>query len=214
MSFVFPTRDLQNDRVRLVRFDPTEHVPLLFKEHQVYPDLWRCFAVPADVVASEASLADWYDTVIEKEPTRILWAVFDVETGDFAGCIGLFYTDAQNKSTEIGAVTVVKRWQRTHVNTNMCGLLLRFCFEDLKLRRVQWQTNAENVASIHAAQRVGLKLEGIARWQLVMPLGREGIARPGEEQLGRHSAMLAICWDDWEAEGYQAELQAKMDRRM
>jgi len=110
-------------------------------------------------------------------------------------------------------VTVAKRYHRTHINTNMNGLLLRFCFEDLHMRRVQWQAHSENLPSINAAKRLGFTLEGINRWQRVLPVGREGLTRPGEENPGRHSAMLAICWDDWEKEGYQEGLQAMMDRR-
>ncbi|KAH7099873.1 acyl-CoA N-acyltransferase [Auriculariales sp. MPI-PUGE-AT-0066] len=214
MSFVLPSKDLQNDRVRLVQFDPTVHIPLLFKEHQVNPELYRYFAAPPGLMASEAALHMWYDKGVAKEPTRTLWAVFDVDTGDFAGCIGVFYVDVANKTAEIGTVTVAKRWHRTHVNTNICGLVLRFCFDDLNVRRLQWQTNVENVASINAAQRLGFRLEGVMRWQRVLPLGCEGLTRPGEEGPGRHTAMLAVCWDDWESEGFQAELQAKMNRRV
>ncbi|KAH7099874.1 acyl-CoA N-acyltransferase [Auriculariales sp. MPI-PUGE-AT-0066] len=213
MPFVLPTKDLQNDRVRLVRFNPAEHIPLLYKEHQIYPELWRYFPVPGDAVKSEASLQEWYDVVFVNESSRALWAVFDVETGEFTGCVGLLNTAVEQKTTEIGYVTVAKRWHRTHVNTNMCGLLMRFCFDDLKMRRVQWQAHAENAPSVNAAQRLGFKLEGVMRWQRVLPVGREGLTRPGEVEPGRHSAMLAVCWDDWEAEGFQAGLQAKMDRR-
>ena len=97
---------------------------------------------------------------------------------------------------------------------------------DLGLRRVQWQADTRNVASIRAAQRLGFVLEGVMRWQRVCTenkecvsvsdrrneegddtgIGRVGkvVAEPPREDAGgnrigpgRHSAMLALCWDDW-----------------
>ncbi|KAH7099875.1 acyl-CoA N-acyltransferase [Auriculariales sp. MPI-PUGE-AT-0066] len=206
-------KDLQNDRVKLVQFEAGKHIPLLLHEHRVYPELWRHYPTPTAVLENEKTLTEWYETVVEKEPTKFLWAVFDVASDDFAGIIGLLNTSQENMTTEIGYVTVAQRWHRTHINTNMTGLLLRFCFDELKMRRVQWQAFSSNTPSINAAKRLGFELEGIQRWQRVLPIEREGVTRPGEPNPGVHSAILAICWDNWEAEGFQAELQAKMDRK-
>jgi RimJ/RimL family protein N-acetyltransferase len=82
----------------------------------------------------------------------------------------------------------------------------------LHLRRVQWQAFSTNQASIAAAQRLGFQLEGIIRWQRVLPEGKIGnsdgviddkmpeMDPTGQKRLGpgRHSAMLSLCWDDWE----------------
>ncbi len=71
---------------------------------------------------------------------------------------------------------------------------------------MQWQANAENKASVRAAERIGFKVEGIQRWQRILPHGKSGkevIGREGEgcqEGLrgpGRDTAMLSMCWDDW-----------------
>jgi hypothetical protein len=81
----------------------------------------------------------------------------------------------------------------------------------LGLRRVQWQANASNVASVNAAKRLGFQWEGLIRWQQVLPMGkigsegagleREGLPRAGwdgrEWGPGRHTAMLSLCWEDW-----------------
>lgn len=74
---------------------------------------------------------------------------------------------------------------------------------------MQWQANTENEASIRAAKRLGFELEGVARWQRILPARKSGIAvesllrerESGKEGKGdgRHSAILALCWDDWGA---------------
>ena len=94
--------------------------------------------------------------------------------------------------------------------THAAGLVLRWCFDDLHLRRVQWFANERNDASIKGGERLGLKIEGRLRWERVLPIGKEGEdlpewAREEEEAagrgLGRHSVLLAIGWDAWRADG-------------
>jgi len=84
---------------------------------------------------------------------------------------------------------------------------------------VQWQANRLNTKSISAAQKMGFKLEAIMRWDTVIPASkaiasnggrlRESDLRPGT--VGRDTAMLALCWDDWESE--RARVLQAMDRR-
>ena len=75
---------------------------------------------------------------------------------------------------------------------------------------MQWQANVDNIPSVNAAKRLGFKLEGVIRWQKVLPFGKrgdeggEGLELPtegwdGERAWGpgRHTAMLSLCWDDW-----------------
>ena len=42
-------------------------------------------------------------------------------------------------------------------------LLGRYLFETLSYRRLEWRCSPENVASMHAAERLGFTLEGILR---------------------------------------------------
>ena len=94
----------------------------------------------------------------------------------------------------------------------MIGLLLQFCLElpengGLGLRRVEWQADAQNAASIKASLRMGFQHEGVKRWHRIVPasngkpntaerLPREGDPRRGD--FGRHTVVLGLCWDDWE----------------
>jgi len=150
-----------------------------------------------------------YDKVFEPNPTP-------------AGIIGLWYGSPEHLSVEIAFVVVFPRYQRTHLATNMVGLLLEYCLEvpekgGLGLRRVQWRANAQNTASIRLALRLGFIHEGVKRWERIVPaaatksntagrLPREG--DPRRADYGRHTAVLGLCWDDWEdgARGKVGEL--------
>lgn len=140
-----------------------------------------------------------YDKVFEPNPTP-------------AGIIAFLDASPMNLSVEIGFVVAFARYQRTHLTSNMVGLLLQYCLElpengGLGLRRVQWQANVQNEASVKAALRMGFQREGVKRWERIIPasvgkpntvekLPREG--DPRREGLGRHTAVLGLCWDDWE----------------
>jgi RimJ/RimL family protein N-acetyltransferase len=94
--------------------------------------------------------------------------------------------------------------QRTHINTHANALLLRYAFEELGLRRVQWRANTLNAASISAARRFGFKLEGVMEWHRVLSAGKIGLEIPAQQQLGRpeagpgrHSANMSITWERW-----------------
>lgn len=137
----------------------------------------------------------------------------DEGLGALAGLIGLVKTSMMNLSTEIGPVLILPSFQRTHVTSNAIGLMLRYILDPpsqagLGLRRVVWQANSNNLPSIKAAERLGFKHEGVARWAFVLPEGKRignGLERrtedPKRKNLGRDSVMLSICWDEWEDGG-------------
>jgi len=121
-------------------------------------------------------------------------------------------------AVEIGHILTLPAFQRTYVTSNAVGLLLHYALDTpsaggLGLRRVFWQANALNEKSVRAAQRMGFHFEAIIRWDRVLPLGKDiDIAgnKKGERSedprpgcIARDTAMLSLCWDDWEGGGRQ-----------
>ncbi|KAJ6531788.1 hypothetical protein B0H19DRAFT_1325931 [Mycena capillaripes] len=162
------------------------------------------------------------ENLLRAEPDSILLAVIDKtkgEEGAFAGVLGLIHTSLRNLSTEIACVICFPEFQRTLVNTNAVGILLRYCLDlpengGLGVRRVQWTVNPANAASVRAAERMGMKVEGTLRWTWVLPEGKEGKAAGAGrgEVVGRDSVLLAICWDDWE-HGGREHVERIMERQ-
>jgi RimJ/RimL family protein N-acetyltransferase len=119
-------------------------------------------------------------------------------------------------------ITILPPFQRSYVNTNAVGLLLHYLLDNpsqggLGLRRAVWQANADNAKSIAAATRLGWHFEGIARWQRVLPKGKMGLeVRQREEDvrwgLGRSTAVLSMCWDDWVEGGKREFVRGLMDK--
>lgn len=229
-NFCFPVRELESERVKLTPFIPDLHADLYFQGSAAYPDLyeyipWETFTSTSDFVKQVI------DSRVRPDTGVVLYAIIDKtristspsSSANFAGIIGYMNTSPANLSTEIGYAIILPPFQRTHVTTNAIGLLLQYAFDSpphgLGLRRVQWKANRLNTKSIGAVQKLGFKLEAVLRWDRIFVGSktsasngveeREGDPSPGT--VGTDTALLALCWDDWETE--RARVLEVMDRR-
>jgi len=216
---------LENDVLRLEFFEPDHHGERLIEESKNDPKIFEFLTF--DPLTSREMLDQWYQSKIGNATDSVLYAVYDKlkHPGAMAGIIGLTETSYKNAGIEIAWVIMFSMFQRTHVTTNACGILLKHCLDPpgkgMGFRRVQWTAHAENEKSIKAAQRLGFEMEGILRWSRVIPRGKpglDGVFRGSEghtnrEEPGRHSAMLSLCWDDWLTDGKRERLMRMMERR-
>ncbi len=72
---------------------------------------------------------------------------------------------------EIGWTWLARDAWRTPINTECKYLLLRHCFEDLGMVRVQVKTDARNVRAQRAIERLGALREGVLRRHRILPDG-------------------------------------------
>lgn len=164
----------------------------------------------------------WYEPIVHSLNDRFLFVGLDKTRLDSngnptpAGLTGYCYTMPDQLLTEL-FVLVLPQFRRTHVASHMIGLVLRYTLNlptdpenrGLGLRRVQWHANVKNKGSIGLAMKMGMRMEGVKRWALILQPGKEDGSNghstrrgdPKENQPSRDSACLAICWDDWENEG-------------
>ncbi|KZT65103.1 acyl-CoA N-acyltransferase [Daedalea quercina L-15889] len=238
INFAFPlqTASLEGTRVRLTPFVPRVHAKAYWDAVQpVSADLFRYFGLT--FTSLDENLA-YFEKRYRQNPEFVLLAVIDKsqsptraapeatdpedrdDSGEsLAGVIGLLRASPAQLTAEIGFVIVFPAFQRTHIAAHAVGLLLRYCLDlpsaplpGLGLRRVQWMSLPQNIASLRLAEKMGFKKEGVIRWMWVLG-GEEGNKpRPGdpkEDKTGWDTVMLAMCWDDWE-EGGRAQVQARL----
>lgn len=214
-NFAFQLHEatLQSARVRLTPFIPSLHAqPFFDAASSAHQDIFQYipFTFP-----DLSTFLLFVEDFIHSDPSAVLFTIF-VKTGsnqaqeassqDIAGIIGIIGASARDLRAEIGPVIVLPNFQRTFVSSNAIGLVLRYCLDlptaanpGLGFRRVQWTANPYNAASIRAAERMGMKLEGTMRWVWVLDEGKDGNEASGRgEGKGRDSVILAVCWDDWE----------------
>ncbi|KAG6815910.1 hypothetical protein H0H93_008849 [Arthromyces matolae] len=151
-----------------------------------------------------------YDKTKAESPGNETGTSSDVDE-QIAGCIGLIDASAAHLRAEVAFVMVSPKFQRTHVASNAIGLLLHYTLDlpsegGLGLRRMVWNANPLNTASVRIAERMGFTKEGVFRWHWVLPEGKEkggnGTALrpedPRPDGMGRDTVTLSLCWDDWE----------------
>ncbi|KAJ7444606.1 acyl-CoA N-acyltransferase [Mycena galericulata] len=214
-SFCFPIpQELENDHVTLVPFNSSHAEAFRASASDA---LFTYFSSVGTASEFIANIETW------RTKNMALFAVVDRKSAELAGIVDLHYASTANLSAELGIVTL-PRFQRTHVTSNAAGLLLHWALDTpaaggLGLRRVAWTTNALNVHSIRAAERMGFRKEALLRWDRVLAEGkiedgngakiREG--DPNPNCLSRDSVLLGLCWDDWE-DGVRDAVDAIMHR--
>ena len=76
------------------------------------------------------------------------------------GMTNFMNVEPAHRMIEIGGTWISKKWQRSFVNTETKYALLQYCFEVLKLQRVEFKIDAGNKVSQTAVQRLGFQFEG------------------------------------------------------
>ena len=147
-------------------------VPLEMKyKEQVYeaiknPDVWKYTwreVKTFDDIEQILSIA-----VQNKDDGKQLpFIIKDKLSGEVIGTTRIGDIDTVNRNVEIGWTWLSPSVWRTKVNTECKFLLLQYCFEELKVLRVQFSISGQNVRSQKAVERIGAVKEGTFRKQRV-----------------------------------------------
>ena len=94
---------------------------------------------------------------------QLPFIIKDKLTGKVIGTTRIGDIDTANRNVEIGWTWLSPSVWRTKVNTECKFLLLQYCFEELKVLRVQFSISGQNVRSQKAVERIGAVKEGTFR---------------------------------------------------
>lgn len=172
---------------RVIRLEPLgqEHVPDLALVGQDQA-IWE-FMLYGEM-RGVAAMAAWVDMLLDyqRRGTDLPFAVLHQETGRAIGATRYLEIRPQHRGLEIGGTWYAPQFQRTAVNTEAKYLLLEHAFERLGCIRVQFKTDARNLRSQRAIERIGGIKEGVLRKQMITPSGVE-----------RDSVYYSILDDEW-----------------
>jgi N-acetyltransferase len=103
---------------------------------------------------------------------RVPFAIIFLATGCTIGSTSYFFeTRWANRTLEIGGTWLCPDYWRTMVNTECKYLLLRQAFETLQAERIEFMTDARNVRSQRAIERLGACKEGVLCAHMLCPDG-------------------------------------------
>ncbi len=131
---------------------------------------------------------------------RLPFAVMDLPSGTVIGSTSYHDIVPSIHRLEIGWTWYARRFQRTAVNTTCKWLLMRHAFETLGAQLVGWRTDALNLDSQQAIERLGALKDGVLRHHA---LRRDGTVRDTVMY-----SMTAAEWPD-----AQVRLQARLASR-
>jgi RimJ/RimL family protein N-acetyltransferase len=106
--------------------------------------------------------------------TQLPFVTVDRATGRVLGSTRFGNISRKDKGLEIGWTWLTPSVWKTAVNTECKWLLLRHCFEQLGCIRVQLKTDARNLNSQRAIERIGGVREGVLRNHMIL---RDGYVR-------------------------------------
>ncbi len=187
--------ELTNAWVRLEPLRP-EHGPELFAIGQDEAT-WQHMPRPAftDTVDAARWVSSMLDGVLAC--TRVCYVIRRLTDDSVAGSTSLFDFRTPERALEIGYTWLAPAACRTEVNTATKLLLLTHCFETLACRRVQLKTDARNLTSQRAIERLGATREGTLRRHMVV-----------HGNFQRDSVYYSILPEEWPA------IQARLTQRL
>jgi RimJ/RimL family protein N-acetyltransferase len=177
---------LQGQVVRVEPLVPS-HAADLFAAAQD-PAIWSY--MPVDPSASAAAVTAWiHDALAERAAgTQLPFAIVELASDVAVGSTRYLNITPRDRGIEIGWTWLAPRVQRSAVNTECKYLLLRHAFETLGAIRVQLKTDARNLTSQRAIERLGAVREGVLRKHMIVLHGHQ-----------RDTVMYSITDDGWPA---------------
>ncbi len=164
VSFVPRPLTLEGKHVRLEPLAP-EHASDLYEAGRD-ESIWTYLPGPA--FKSLGDTERWIAETLQESLTGRQIAFAIVANDKAMGSTRYLDIQVANRSLEIGWTWLGVAVQRTPVNTDCKYLLLTHAFEDLGAIRVQLKTDARNVGSQKAIERIGAKREGTLRKHYVL----------------------------------------------
>ena len=154
-----PTR-LEDPHVILEPLAP-EHAPAL-EAAAADGALWQLWFTSAPAPGQAAAYVD-KALQGQRDGTMLPFAVRERASGEIVGTTRYYEIDPELPRVAIGYTWYAKRWQKSHLNTACKRLLLQHAFEQLGCVAVVLHTDARNLDSQRAIERLGAHRDGVLR---------------------------------------------------
>ena len=173
---------LENHRVKLVPFEEG------FKDQlkQIIYDEELYFSVECK---DEEDLEKYINDTVNQRwlGNSYPFLVIDKKTNEIAGSTRYGHIQFDNKRLEIGWTWYGKFFRGTGLNIACKYELLRYAFEVMDFRRVQFSADIENTRSQNAIKKLGATQEGIFRANYINSSG-----------LSRDDVYFSIIYTEWD----------------
>jgi [ribosomal protein S5]-alanine N-acetyltransferase len=152
---------LETERLKLRRITPDDTQAWLAVWN--HPEVLR-YLIDFETTPDEAevkSIVEWADDIFSRK-TGIRWAITLKSDDIMIGSCGFHLYNKNNRWAEIGYELHHDHW-RKGIMSEAVSELLRFCFDELQLHRVEANVTIGNDASAGLLRHLGFSLEGTWR---------------------------------------------------
>ncbi|MCC9074276.1 GNAT family N-acetyltransferase [Flavobacterium sp. F-65] len=151
---------LENERVLLIPFESIRNIEL--KEIIYNDDIWRYMGM---YVNDDTDFENYIESTIKQKEAGICYPflIIDKLTNKVAGSTRYGYLNIANQKCEIGWTWYGKAFQGTGLNKACKHELLKFGFESIGFKRIQFSADSENLKSQRAIEKLGAQKEGVFR---------------------------------------------------
>ncbi len=183
---IFPLKQTLEDEVIRLRLlesnDFFQLTKIAFEE-----TIWTYFV---ERITNEAELKNWVEGAVYDyiHKQRVPFVIELKATKQIVGCTSYGNFSERDNRLEIGWTWLGNEFQQAGINQRAKNLLLRYAFEFLEVRRVEFKTDALNIASKKALKKLGATQEGTLRQNTLVQKGR-----------WRDTVCFSILKSEWES---------------
>lgn len=155
----FPILETERLTLRRITPDDTQAWLAVWNHPEVLRYLFDFETTPDE--AEVKSIIEWADGIYNRK-TGIRWAITLKSDGSMIGSCGFHLYNKTNRWAEIGYELHNKHW-RKGIMSEAVTEMLRFCFDELQLHRIEANVTVGNDASAGLLRHLGFMLEGTWR---------------------------------------------------
>lgn len=149
-------------------------------------EIWKHYTIDG---SNPVKLKESLDKALidTKNGTQYPFVILKNDNERIVGSTRFLDIQIEHQKLEIGWTWLHPDYWGTSINLECKLLLLTYCFEELKAKRVQLKTDGNNIRSRKAIEKIGGKFEGILRNDMIRDNG-----------TNRNSAYYSIIDSEWE----------------
>ena len=176
--------ELENNRVLLIPFEnirTQELKGIIFNN-----EIWKYMGI---FIRTEFDFENYIKNTLKDKENGVCYPflIIDKKNGKVAGSTRYGNINIASQKCEIGWTWYGKDFQGTGLNKACKYELLKFGFENIDFRRIQFSADQENARSQRAIEKLGAIQEGIFRNNYVDPEGKS-----------KNDIYYSIIAEDWE----------------
>lgn len=159
---------LENDKVLLLPFDHERNIEL--KEIIFNTDIWKFMGM---TITNNQDFENYVNDTIRQKNEGVCYPfiIIDKQDNRVAGSTRYGNINKESEKCEIGWTWYGTDFQGTGLNIACKYELLKFAFETIAFRRVQFSADEENLRSQRAIEKLGATKEGLFRNNYIAPNG-------------------------------------------